>query len=108
MDGQALGAMGIADRIDDFDRAFQLVTSFTIDQVSPVEYAKSCRVPTFITQVRDDVLTRPEDTQAIFDAIPVADEELCWIEGSTRRWDGYTYLPERPEQLLDWFDTRMG
>ncbi|GAA4551756.1 alpha/beta hydrolase family protein [Amycolatopsis samaneae] len=107
MAGQALGAVGIADRIDDFDRAFQLVTSFTIDQVSPIEYAKSCRVPTFITQVRDDVLTRPEDVQAIFDAIPVADKKLFWIEGSTRRWDGYTYFPEHPEQLIEWFDKHM-
>ncbi|MFI1916546.1 alpha/beta hydrolase family protein [Nocardia sp. NPDC020380] len=104
---QALAGVGIADQIGAMDREFQLITSFTMDQVSPIEYAKNCQVPTFIIQVRDDVLTRPEDVQAIFDAIPAGDKKLFWIEGSTARWDGYTYFPEHPEQLIEWFDKHM-
>jgi hypothetical protein len=29
--------------------------------------------------VRDDVLTEPGDVQAMFDNIPVSDEQLKWI-----------------------------
>ncbi|KAF4334471.1 gibberellin biosynthesis-related [Fusarium beomiforme] len=102
-----LAIMGIEDRFDAVDRQIQLVTSFKIDQLSPLEYAKDCQVPTFIIQVRDDVLTKPADVQSIFDNIPAAKKKLFWIEGSTRRWDGYNYFPEHPEQMIDWFDTHM-
>jgi hypothetical protein len=33
---------------------------------------------------------------------------LFWIEGSTRRWDGYNYFPEHPEPVIEWFDAHMG
>jgi len=99
--------LGIADRLDDIDREIQLITSFTMDQMSPIEYAKSVHVPTFIIQVHDDALTKPSDVQQIFDNIPVKDKKLFWIEGTTRRWDGYNYFPEHPEQMIEWFDTHM-
>jgi hypothetical protein len=38
--------LDIADRMDDIDREIQLITSFTMDQMSP----KNVHVPTFITQ----------------------------------------------------------
>ncbi|WP_234842036.1 hypothetical protein [Sinorhizobium meliloti] len=59
-------------------------------------------IPTFLYQVRDDLYTRPDDIQAMFDNIPIANKKLHWIEGTTRRWDGYTYSSE-PEQMLHWF-----
>jgi hypothetical protein len=40
-------------------------------------------------KVHDDALTKPTDVQQIFDNVPVNDKKLFWIEGSTRRWDGY-------------------
>lgn len=49
-------------------------------------------IPTFLYQVRDDLYTRPDDIQAMFDNIPIANKKLHWIEGTTRRWDGYTYF----------------
>jgi hypothetical protein len=72
--------LGIADRIDDIDREIQLITSFTMDQMSPIGYAKNVRVPTFIIQVHDDALTKPSDVQQIFDNIPVNDKKLFWIK----------------------------
>lgn len=100
--------LGITDRIDDIDREIQLITSFTMDQMSPIEYAKNVSVPTFIIQVHDDMLTKPGDVQQIFDNIPANDKKLFWIEGSTRRWDGYNYFPEHPKPLIEWFDAHMG
>jgi hypothetical protein len=53
-------------------------------------------------------IPKPSDVQQIFDTIPVKDKKLFWIEGTTRRWDGYNYFPEHPEQMIEWFDTHMG
>lgn len=64
-------------------------------------------IPTLLYQVRDDVYTQPDDVQAMYDNIPVAEKELFWIDGTTRRWDGYTYFQKDPSQMLDWFDTYM-
>ncbi|OAT67866.1 hypothetical protein AWB85_12165 [Mycobacteroides immunogenum] len=99
-----LEMMSLEDQFEAVDREVQLNLSFTIDQLSPLEYAKNCQVPTFILQVRDDALTKSSDVQSIFDNIPVDDKELFWIEDSTRRWDGYNYFSEHPEKLIDWFD----
>jgi hypothetical protein len=46
-----------------------------------------------------------EDVQSIYDAIRAAEKELHWIEGTTRRFDGYNYLGEHPEVAIDWFDS---
>jgi hypothetical protein len=35
-----------------------------------------------------DAIPRPDDVQAIYDNIPIADKKLYWIEGTTRRWGG--------------------
>jgi hypothetical protein len=37
----------------------------------------------------------------------VKDKKLFWIEGTTRRWDGYNYFPEHPKLMIEWFDTHM-
>ena len=54
------------------------------------EWARNVRVPTFLYQVRDDVLTHPSDVQAMFDNIPVADKQLQWIRthaAGTATWN---------------------
>ncbi|THC87222.1 hypothetical protein EYZ11_013333 [Aspergillus tanneri] len=79
----------------------------TIDEMSPIEYAKNVNVPTFIAQVPDEALTKPRDVQQIFDNIPVADKKFFWIEGTTRRWDGYTYFLRHPKQMIEWLDKQM-
>ncbi|WP_175950876.1 alpha/beta hydrolase [Burkholderia sp. BCC0405] len=99
--------MGLADQFAAVDSAVQLITSFTIDQVSPLEYANNWQAPAFLLQVRDDALTKSTDVQAIFDNIPVADKKLFWIEGSARRWDGYNYFSEHPEQMIEWFNKHI-
>jgi hypothetical protein len=105
---RALDRMSIpADRIDDLEQRIRLNISFGLDQLSPVPWAKSIRIPTFLYQVRDDLYTRPSDVQAMYDNIPIDDKKLFWIEGTTRRWDGYTYFAGDPSQMLEWFDRYM-
>jgi hypothetical protein len=70
-------------------------------------WAKNIRVPTFLYQVRGDILTQPSDVQAMFDNIPVAEKKLQWIEGTTARWDGYLEFQRRPQPMLDWFAQYM-
>jgi len=50
-------------------------------------------------------MTRPEGVQSIYDAIPVEEKKLVWIEGTTRRFDGYNYFCEHPEAAIDWFNS---
>ena len=101
---RALERLGIpAAYISQLGEYVRLQTSFRLDEFSPVPWAKSVKLPTMLYQVRDDVYTRPDDIQAMFDNIPIADKKLFWIEGTTRRWDGYTYFQRHPEQILEWF-----
>ena len=96
-----------ADRIDDLERRLILRTSIGFARRAPQEWARNVRVPTFLYQVHDDVLTEPDDVQTMFDNIPVPDKKLQWIGGTTRRWDGYLEFQRRPEPMLDWFAAHM-
>lgn len=105
---RGLERLGIpAGYIDDLEERIRLHTSFGLDDFSPVPWAKNVRVPTFLYQVRDDLYTRPSDVQAMYDNIPVADKKLFWIEGTTRRWDGYAYFQKDPSLMLEWFEKYM-
>ncbi|KAM5378833.1 hypothetical protein ACJZ2D_004306 [Fusarium nematophilum] len=90
--------------IDDLDEMVFWRTSLHLDQFSPIPWARSVTIPTFIYQVRNDIHTRPDDVQAIYDAIPIAEKKLLWIENSTRRWDGYLHFQRQPEPMLDWLE----
>lgn len=50
-------------------------------------------------------MTRPEDVQSIYDAIPIEEKKFVWIEGTTRRFDGYNYFGAHPEVAIDWFNS---
>ena len=105
---RALERLGIdASAMPALDEKIRLKTSYRIAQFSPVPWAASVRIPTFLYQVLDDVYTRPEDIQAMFDAIPVQEKKLSWIPGTTRRWDGYTHFQRKPDEILDWFARYM-
>jgi len=102
-----LAVLGLGDRLDEFNTLLRLRTSVGLEQRLPQEWAKNVRVPTFLYQVRGDILTEPSDVQAMFDNIPVAEKKLQWIEGSTARWDGYMEFQRRPRPMLDWFAQYM-
>jgi hypothetical protein len=103
-----LGLMSVpSDRINDLEQRIVLRTSIGFARRVPIEWAKNVCVPTFLYQVRDDILTEPSDVQTMFDNIPVADKKLQWIEGTTARWDGYLEFQRRPEPMLGWFDQHM-
>ncbi|MFJ3641040.1 alpha/beta hydrolase family protein [Streptomyces sp. NPDC090108] len=101
-------AYDIPDGYDRFDTRLHERTGFRLAEQSPLEYARSIRMPTLVAQVHHDSMTRPEDVQSIYDAIPAEQKKLVWIEGTTRRFDGYNYFGEHPEVAIDWFETHSG
>jgi hypothetical protein len=105
---RGLERLGIpAEYINDLAERIRLITSFRLDEFSPVPWAKSVMAPTLLYQVRDDLYSRPSDVQAMYDNIPIAEKKLFWIEGTTRRWDGYTYFQKDPSLMLEWFERYM-
>jgi uncharacterized protein len=105
---QILVAAGIpVHHIERLDELIRLRVSFSLDDMSPLRAIDSVRVPTLLYQVRDDVMTRAEDVRSMYDAIPIQDKRLLWIEGTTRRWDGYTYFQREPKVVLDWLDEHL-
>jgi hypothetical protein len=103
-----LAAAGVPqDRVDDLDQRLVLRTGIGLARRVPQEWARRVCVPTFLYQVRADLLTEPCDVQAMFDNIPVADKTLQWIDGTTARWDGYLEFQRRPQPMLEWFDSHM-
>ncbi|NUH40214.1 alpha/beta hydrolase [Streptomyces samsunensis] len=102
-----LEAIGLGGRIDDFEQRIVQRTGIGFAARNVREWAGHVSVPTYLYQVRDDVLTHPSDVQAMFDNIPVWEKTLHWIEGTTARWDGYLEFQRRPEPMLDWFTKYM-
>jgi pimeloyl-ACP methyl ester carboxylesterase len=88
----------------ELDRAVELRVSRRLEDLSPVAAARSMRLPTLVYQVKDDVMTRPSDVEAIFDAIPAGEKQLFWIDGTTRRWDGYLHFQREPDRVLQWLE----
>ena len=95
-------------RITDLERAMILRTSIGFAERDINEWSKHVRIPTFVYQVRDDLLTRPSDVQSTFDNMPVAEKQLRWIDGTTARWDGYAHFQREPTEMLDWFASYIG
>ena len=98
-----------ADRIDikDLEQRIVLRTGIGFAPRDPSEWAKNVRIPTFLYQVHDDVLTQPSDVQTMFDNLPIAEKKLQWITGTTARWDGYLEFQRRPQPMLEWFEKYM-
>ena len=83
------------------------------DALSSIEHV---RVPVLFTQVAADVYTTDEETgvndvQIIHDRCPT-DKTLIWIGpdqatpfGEGKRFDGYNYFNDHPEELIDFLDT---
>ncbi|MGW4899980.1 alpha/beta hydrolase family protein [Streptomyces albidoflavus] len=98
----------VPDGIGLLETELKNLTGFDLDELSPLSYAKDVTTPTLVAQVHHDSSTRPEDVQSIYDNLAATDKELLWIEGTTRRFDGYNYFPEHPERMIDWFTTHLG
>jgi len=89
--------------VDTVDQAIQQLTGFGLNDMSPYAHLSQLRVPVLYSQVREDVLTSPEDLQHIVDNTPT-EKKMLWIEGKLNRFDGYNYYGQHPEEMLAWLD----
>lgn len=87
-----------------FEQKYREIWGFSISDSSPIRDAPYAKMPTFVSQVKDDAFTYSDDVQGIYDAIFLPEKELFWIEGTTQRFRGYTYFSEHPEQMIDWYN----
>lgn len=86
-----------------FDKYIHGLTGFQLKELTPIPLAKNVTVPTLFAQVREDSLIDTKDSQEIFDQLGSKEKELLWIEGTTRRFDGYNYFAQNPERMVEWF-----
>ena len=98
---------GIENGADLFDDAIHKLNGFHIDELSPIKHAKGVTVPTLITQVLEDALTKKSDVQTIYDNVSATEKKLFWIKSTKLRFEGYNYFSENPQMMLDWFNTHM-
>lgn len=54
----------------------------------------------------DDPWTDPSDVQSFYDRTP-APKEIFWIKGDLERFDGYNYLGDRPESMIEFLNKYM-
>ncbi|MFF3489660.1 alpha/beta hydrolase family protein [Streptomyces sp. NPDC002701] len=97
----------LAGTLADLEHRMVLKTSINFARRDVKEWAKSVETPTFVYQVRNDILTTSDDVQTIFDNLPVDDKYLHWIDDSTARWDGYAEFQRRPTLILEWLAAHL-
>lgn len=85
------------------DKRIHELTGFHLKELTPIPHAKNVKVPTLFAQVRKDSLIDTKDTSTIFEALGSKEKEMIWIDGTTRRFDGYNYFAENPSQMVAWF-----
>lgn len=105
--GQFARLQGVEGYLDAMDFEQKKLGGFENGQMTPHLFAKDVTVPTLMVQVRDDLWTTQEDGQTTFDLLGSNDKELFWIEGTTRRFDGYNYFGRHPDKMIEFFDTYM-
>ena len=105
--GRFAALQGVGEYMDVMDFEQKKLGGFANAEMTPHLFAPAVQLPTLVVQVKDDLWTTPEDGQKTFDLLGGAEKELFWIEGATRRFDGYNYFGRNPERMIAWFDTYM-
>ncbi|SCU82092.1 LAMI_0B08900g1_1 [Lachancea mirantina] len=99
--------LGILDEIDVLEEEIRKLGGWTTTEMGPKPFVPKVHIPTLISQVHDDTWTKPEDVETIFELLGAEQKKLFWIEGTTRRFDGYNYFGEHPEEMLAWYAKYM-
>ena len=99
---------GVGEYMDVMDEEQVKLGGFKNSEMTPHLFASAVKMPVFMTQVLDDKWTdNPADGQKTFDLLSSEEKELFWIEGTSRRFDGYNYFGNHPEKMIAWFDKYM-
>lgn len=98
--------MGIApeEGVVAFESIYNDITGLTVEDHNIIPKAAGITIPTFFVQVRDDMNSRWEDVQEMFDLAPVHDKKIHYIEGTPWRFKGYQHFSDYPEEMVKWFN----
>ena len=87
-----------------FAPIYNNITGLTVDDHNIIPKAKGIALPTFFAQVRDDMNSRWQDVQEMYELAPTADKKIHYIEDTPLRFKGYQFFSDHPQQMIDWFD----
>jgi len=98
--------MGVApdEGVEAFEPIYNRITGLTVNDHNITPNSVNISVPTFFVQVRDDMNSRWQDVQEMFDLCPVADKKVHYIEDTPWRFKGYQYFSDHPEEMLKWYN----
>ncbi|MEM9593013.1 MAG: alpha/beta hydrolase [Acidobacteriota bacterium] len=105
--GRFAELQGVSEYLDLMDFEQVKLGGFRNAEMTPHLFAPSVKMPALTMQVRGDLWTTDEDGLETFDLLGSRDKEIFWVEGTTRRFDGYNYFGQNPERMLAFFDTHM-
>ncbi len=88
-----------------FETIYTGLTGLNVDDHNIIPKAEKITIPTFFVQVRDDMNSRWQDVQEMYDRTPAGDKKIHYIEDTPWRFKGYQFFSDHPEQMLDWFNT---
>lgn len=97
----------IQENIEAYQSIYNKMTGLNTDDHNIIPKAKYVNIPTFYVQVRNDMNSRWEDVQKMFELTPNSNKKVYYIEDTPWRFKGYTYFSEHPEQMIEWFGEHM-
>ncbi|MEM6675266.1 MAG: alpha/beta hydrolase [Planctomycetota bacterium] len=106
--GQFAQLQGVGDYMELMDHEQVKLGGFRNADMTPHLFAPSVKMPVLTMQVRGDKWTTDADGEKTFELLGSEEKELLWVEGTTRRFDGYNYLGQNPERMLEFFEAHMG
>ena len=98
---------GVKNAVAKFNERYSYYSGFRDTDSNAIARAYAVPCPTMVVQVKDDLTTKPEDAQGIFDTLPNKKKKLLWIEGTPVRYEGYRYFSRNPREMVAWYDAHM-
>lgn len=99
---------GVGDHMDLLDAEQIKLGGFRNREMTPHLFAPSVRMPALTMQVRGDLWTDDADGLETLELLGSAEKDIIWVEGTTRRFDGYNHFGHHPEKMIAFFERHMG
>jgi pimeloyl-ACP methyl ester carboxylesterase len=73
---------------------------YSLEEMSPMNYAKDVEIPTLIVQAEADTWTTLTDITGIYGDV-AGPKQLWLIEGKMKRFDTYLYFNSKPDRIIE-------
>ena len=87
-----------------FEPIYNEITGLTVDDHNIVPKAAGITIPTFFVQVRDDMNSRWQDVQKMYELAATDDKKIHYIEDTPWRFKGYQFFSDAPAQMIEWYN----